>query len=106
MNISNVEIAQVAMCSEGAVRKAVERRRLDPESLLSVMGFVFALRMKNMGMRSLDEVAEVSAAPKQEAGRFPKTIEELRQSGLLTNGAAIHTEEPEEYIVDRSESQE
>ena len=56
MKTTNIEIAESALCSEGAVRKAVERRKLDPESVCSVVGFVLAMRLKALGLCGVDDL--------------------------------------------------
>ena len=53
MKISNTEIAKAARCTEGAVRKAVQRRLVDPESLSSLTDFVFKMRVKQAGMDAI-----------------------------------------------------
>lgn len=63
MDVSNVEIAKVSLCSEGSVRKAVERKRLDAGSLESVVGFVLAMRLKQLGLCGLDDLMNGSSIP-------------------------------------------
>jgi hypothetical protein len=54
MKASNVEIAGVALCSEGAVRKARERHDFDDLGVL--VGWVLAARFKALGVCGVDEL--------------------------------------------------
>ena len=54
MEIKNIEIAKCALCTEGAVRKAIERGRVhDCESLLA---FCLSVRMKGGRVDVIDEL--------------------------------------------------
>ena len=77
MKATNIEIAKAGLCSETAVRGAIERGRVDPESLESVLGFVMAMRFKSLGIGGVDELA--SADP----------IERLMESGTLKTGNSL-----------------
>ena len=52
---TKTEIAKAAWCSEGAVRKAVQRG-LDVKDLESVCDFVFRMRVKKEGLSVLDDI--------------------------------------------------
>ena len=54
MKISNEEIARESFCSEGAVRKAIERGTLDVEKLGSVFDYVFKMRVKWLGWGAVE----------------------------------------------------
>jgi hypothetical protein len=56
MEIKNREIAEVACCSEGAVRAASSAGKLVAEDLESVLGFCLAMRIKKLGLCGLDDV--------------------------------------------------
>ena len=58
MKASNVEIAKAALCSETAVRGAIQRGKLDPDNLESVLGWVIAMRFKELGLGGLDDPIE------------------------------------------------
>lgn len=55
MKATNVEIAKSALCSETAVRGAIERGKLDTEDVDSVTGFVLAMRLKKRGIKGITE---------------------------------------------------
>jgi hypothetical protein len=59
MKATNIEIAGCALCSETAVRGAIERGRLDPSRLESVVGFVMGLRFKQLGISGGDDLVAV-----------------------------------------------
>jgi len=67
MKISNGEIARESFCSEGAVRKAIERGTLDVEKLGSVFDYVFKMRVKWLGWGAVEACAGKKAV-------FPKTV--------------------------------
>jgi hypothetical protein len=54
MGFTNTEIAKSALCTEGAVRAASAGGRLNTESLDSVVGFVLAMRFKELGICGMD----------------------------------------------------
>lgn len=58
MEISNIEVAKVALCSEANVVKAVQRGLLDKGDLGSVMGWCLWKRLKELGIGFADELEE------------------------------------------------
>ena len=54
MKVTNIEIARSGLCSESAVRGAIERGRVNPEDLDSVLGFVLGMRYKELGICGMD----------------------------------------------------
>jgi hypothetical protein len=85
MNISNIEIAKAAYCTEGAVRAAVSAQRLNTSSLESVLGFVLTGRLKSDGINGLFGL------------KSPDMLPHGVQRGCVGIG---------EPIIDRSDSQE
>lgn len=69
MKITNIEIAKCAWCSEGAVRKAVDRG-LNISSLDAVFDFIFRMRVKEIGVGVLEDKPEKPLA----AGKFPRMV--------------------------------
>ena len=57
MKINNTEIAEVALCTEGAVRAAVSGGRLNTDDLSSVVGFCLAGRLKTLGLEFGDTLS-------------------------------------------------
>lgn len=68
MEIKNIDIARVALCSEGAVRKAKFDGKL--ESLEGVVSFCLAGRLKGVGIEFADELSRIkTGAEVEEDGR-------------------------------------
>ena len=85
MNITNTEIAKVAYCTEGTVRAAASKGKLDTSDAESVFGFVLALRAKAGGLGVFD-------------GLVPDDV--------LPEGVVRGCSEIPETALDTSESQE
>lgn len=68
MKVTNIEIASEAFCSETAVRKAIERGVLKPDSLGSVYDYVFRMRVKEMGWDAVDAHRELPAGVQKGCG--------------------------------------
>lgn len=62
---SNLEIAEAALCSESAVKKAVERGLSD--DLASLVGWVLLQRLKSLSLSGVDETVKQKTV-------FPKTV--------------------------------
>ena len=56
MEISNTEIARVALCSEGAVRKAVASGKIVEGDCSTVVSFCLERRLKALGMGFMDDM--------------------------------------------------
>ena len=63
MKITNIEIAESAWCTEGAVRQAIRNGRLKRDSLDSILGYVMIGRLKASGIGFIETLpAEASTA--------------------------------------------
>ena len=103
MEIKNIEIASAALCTEGAIRKAIQRG-LDTKSLDAVIGFVMALRFKQLGIGGADDlVAMQNNPPVYDRKTNGQTIDDLKKFGFIKKGSEI---EAGSVILDTSESQE
>jgi len=58
MKITNIEIAGAALCTEGAVRAAVSKGKLDTSKIESVFGFILAGRSKAVGLEFMDDLGD------------------------------------------------
>ena len=57
MKISRQVIADSGMVKLGAVHKAIQSGRLDPESLLSVVGYVISKRLAHGGVKAVTGIS-------------------------------------------------
>jgi len=72
MEISNIEIAACALCTEGAVRAAISAGRLNRERLDSVLAFVLAGRLKEMGIGYMDDLWKIRLG-----SEVPQSVEQI-----------------------------
>lgn len=68
MKISNTEIAEAGLVTEGAVRKAVASGRLDAGDLVSILTFVLIGRLKSEGLNGVVNGCDLHYEPMDDFG--------------------------------------
>jgi hypothetical protein len=71
MEATNTEIARCGLCTEGAVRVAIHSKRLDPENLESVLGFVLSSRVKSAGLEFMEGLCRIKTGAEMLSGVKP-----------------------------------
>ena len=93
MEIKNIDIARVALCTEGAVRKAKHDGKMD--SLEGVVAFCLAGRLKSVGIGFMDKIGDLMATG------------DVTTANKLKTGADFETNADEpEYVPDHEHDEE